>query len=147
MTDVALNPLRFDPIFQYRLWGGRRLEEWLDTKLSGNGPIGKAWLLSDRHDFPSRVADGQLKDQAISQLIKRSPDLVLGVLSSRHRKFPLSIKLLDVQKSSPCKSIRPTTGQTLLQHVRPEKPKRGSSWKRSRVEVGRDFNKGGRSNR
>ena len=98
MTDVALYPLRFDPIFHYRLWGGRRLQEWLDTKLPGDGPIGEAWLLSDRHDFPSRVADGPLKGQTIAQLIKRSPGLVLGELSGRHRQFPLLLKLLDVQK-------------------------------------------------
>ena len=82
MTDVALYPLRFDPIFQYRLWGGRRLEQWFDMKLPVDGPIGEAWLLSDRDDFPSLVADGPLKGQTIPQLIERSPDLLLGELSS-----------------------------------------------------------------
>jgi mannose-6-phosphate isomerase len=94
----SLYPLRFEPIFQYRLWGGRRLEAWLDTKLPGDGPIGEAWLLSDRDDFPSRVADGPLKGQTLAELIERSPNLMLGELASRYRKFPLLLKLLDVQK-------------------------------------------------
>jgi mannose-6-phosphate isomerase len=98
LDAIPLYPLRFEPIFQYRLWGGRRLEAWLDTKLPGDEPIGEAWILSDRDDFPSRVADGPLKGQTLAQLIKRSPTPMLGELSSRYRKFPLLLKLLDVQK-------------------------------------------------
>jgi hypothetical protein len=32
--QVPLYPLRFGPIYQYRLWGGRRLAELLTTPLS-----------------------------------------------------------------------------------------------------------------
>lgn len=28
---MTLYPLRFEPIFQYRLWGGRALESWMNT--------------------------------------------------------------------------------------------------------------------
>jgi mannose-6-phosphate isomerase len=94
---IPLYPLRFEPILQYRLWGGRRLEQWLDTKLPGDEPIGEAWLLSDRDDFPSRVADGPLKGQTLARLIERSPNLILGELAAQYRKFPLLLKLLDVR--------------------------------------------------
>jgi hypothetical protein len=41
------NPLlRFEPIYQYRLWGGRRLATLLSAPLPGDDPIGEAWLLS-----------------------------------------------------------------------------------------------------
>jgi hypothetical protein len=40
MTESLLYPLLFTPIFQYRLWGGRRLADWLNTLLPGSGPIG-----------------------------------------------------------------------------------------------------------
>ena len=95
---ISLYPLRFEPIFQYRLWGGRRLEDWLDAKLPDDEPIGEAWLLSDRDDFPSRVADGPFKGQTLTELIERSPNLMLGELASQYRKFPLLLKFLDVQK-------------------------------------------------
>jgi len=50
MAISLLYPLRFEPIYQYRLWGGRRLADWLTAPLPGDGPIGEAWLLSDRDD-------------------------------------------------------------------------------------------------
>ena len=35
MNQIPLYPLRFEPIYQYRLWGGRRLAEWLTAPLPG----------------------------------------------------------------------------------------------------------------
>jgi mannose-6-phosphate isomerase len=98
MTEPPLHPLRFEPIFQYRLWGGRRLGDWLSAPLPGDGPIGEAWLLSDRDDYPSRVADGPLKGFTMAQLIARSPALFLGELAGRFQRFPLLLKFLDVTK-------------------------------------------------
>lgn len=98
MTKSALYPLRFEPIYQYRLWGGRRLADWLKTPLPGDGPIGEAWLLSDRDEHPSRVAHGPLKGRTIAQLMEQSPELILGKLARRFRRFPLLLKFLDVQE-------------------------------------------------
>ena len=50
MDKIPLYPLRFEPIYQYRLWGGRRLANLFGAQLPGDGPIGEAWLLSDRDD-------------------------------------------------------------------------------------------------
>jgi mannose-6-phosphate isomerase len=98
MTDASFYPLRFDPICQYRLWGGRRLENWLGSPLPGDEPIGEAWLLSDRDDFPSLVAEGPLKGRTIAQLINQSPRSILGRLAPRFRRFPLLLKYLDVRQ-------------------------------------------------
>ena len=97
MTE-PLYPLRFDPIYHYRLWGGRRLANWLRTPLPGSGPIGEAWLLSDRDEHPSRVADGPLKGRTIAQLMEPSPKQMLGGLAPRFRRFPLLLKFLDVHE-------------------------------------------------
>jgi mannose-6-phosphate isomerase len=93
-----LYPLRFTPIYQYRLWGGRRLANWLSTPLPTRGPIGEAWLLSDRDDYSSTVAEGPLRGYTITQLMEQSPQLLLGTLSRRFKRFPLLLKFLDVQK-------------------------------------------------
>jgi mannose-6-phosphate isomerase len=98
MNRQALYPLRFDPIYQYRLWGGRRLADLLSAPLPGDGPVGEAWVLSDREDHPSRVADGPLKGRTIDQLMHDFPKQLMGELAGCFRRFPLLLKFLDVHK-------------------------------------------------
>ena len=94
----TLYPLRFEPIYQYRLWGGRRLANLLTAPLPGDGPIGEAWILSDRDDHQSRVADGPLKGQTIGQLREQFPEQLMGKLAHRFPRFPLLLKFLDTHE-------------------------------------------------
>ena len=98
MSQMLLYPLRFEPIYQYRLWGGRRLAGVLTATLPGEGPIGEAWVLSDRDDHASRVADGPLKGRTIAQLLEQFPEYVMGKLAGRFRRFPLLLKFLDARE-------------------------------------------------
>jgi mannose-6-phosphate isomerase len=98
MSQIPLYPLRFEPIYQYRLWGGRRLANLLTAPLPGDGPIGEAWILSDRDDHPSRVADGPLKGLTLRQLLEQSPEQLLGKLAGRFQRFPLLLKFLDARQ-------------------------------------------------
>jgi mannose-6-phosphate isomerase len=98
MSEILLYPLRFEPIYQYRLWGGRRLADLLSAPLPGDGPIGEAWVLSDRDDHSSRVTNGPLKGQTISQLLEQTPEQLLGKLAQRFRRFPLLLKFLDARE-------------------------------------------------
>jgi mannose-6-phosphate isomerase len=91
-------PLRFEPIYQYRLWGGRRLANLLAAPLPGDGPIGEAWILSDRPDHPSRVADGPLKGRTIAELMAQCPQQLMGKLAGRFPRFPLLLKFLDAHE-------------------------------------------------
>ena len=59
------------------------------------GPIGEAWILSDRAEHQSLVADGALKGWTIAQLMEQSPEPLLGELAGRFRRFPLLLKFLD----------------------------------------------------
>jgi len=97
MSQTSLYPLRFDPIYQYRLWGGRRLSSLLSAPLPGDGPIGEAWMLSDRTDHQSLVANGPLKGQTLGQMMKQCPEQLMGKLSSRFSRFPLLLKFLDAR--------------------------------------------------
>ena len=111
MIKVPMYPLRFEPIYQYRLWGGRRLADLLAAPLPGDGPIGEAWLLSDRDDHPSKVAAGPLKGSTIRQLLEQSPEQLLGKLAGRFRRFPVLLKFLDAREKLSVQ-VHPEDGQT-----------------------------------
>jgi mannose-6-phosphate isomerase len=98
MNQMPLYPLRFEPIYQYRLWGGRRLSNLLSTPLPGDGPVGEAWVLSDRSDHQSMVANGPLTGQTLGQVMERFQEELMGKLSSRFRRFPLLLKFLDAHQ-------------------------------------------------
>jgi hypothetical protein len=85
LCQIPMYPLRFEPIYQYGLWGGRRLADLLTTLLPGDGPIGEAWILSDR-------------DATITQLLEQSREQLLGKLASAFRRFPLLLKFLDARE-------------------------------------------------
>lgn len=96
MTD--LYPLRFAPLFQYRLWGGRALADYMDQPLPGDEPIGEAWILSDRKDFASPIVNGPLAGQTLSALMQQRKADILGSCADRFQRFPLLLKFLDVEK-------------------------------------------------
>ena len=98
MSETPLYPLRFEPIYQYRLWGGRRLADLLTAPLPGDGAIGEAWILSDREDYASQVADGSLRGRTIAQLMSQFPEQLLGRLAGCWRRFPLLLKFLDARE-------------------------------------------------
>ena len=95
VSKMPLYPLRFEPIYQYRLWGGRRLASLLSAPLPGDRPIGEAWVLSDRTDHQSLVANGLLKGQTLGQVMEQFREQLMGKLSSRFSRFPLLLKFLD----------------------------------------------------
>ncbi len=111
MNPINLYPLRFEPIYEYRPWGGRRLADLMSKPLPGEGPIGEAWLLSDRDDHPSLVANGPLKGQTIAQIIKQSPEQLLGKLAGRFHRFPLLLKFLNARETLSVQ-VHPSDQQT-----------------------------------
>jgi len=113
MSRIPLYPLRFEPIYQYRLWGGRRLAELLAAPLPGDDPIGEAWLLSDREDHASRVANGPLQGATIRQLLEQSPEQMLGKLAGRFQRFPLLLKFLAARDVLSVQ-VHPADGRTDL---------------------------------
>ncbi len=67
----------------------------LSVPLPGDGPIGEAWVLSDRTDHQSLVANGPLKGQELGQVMEQFREQLMGKLSSRFSHFPLLLKFLD----------------------------------------------------
>ena len=63
-----------------------------------SGPVGEAWILSDRDDHASQVADGPLKGRTVTQLLEQFPEQFLGKLAGRFRRFPPLLKFLDAHE-------------------------------------------------
>jgi len=113
MTATDLYPLRFEPRFQYRLWGGRELGAFMDADLPGSDPIGEAWILSDRDDFSSRIENGPLAGQTLTDLMRDHKADLLGRQGARFERFPLLLKFLDVEKMLSVQ-VHPRDDQTKL---------------------------------
>ncbi len=97
-SQIPLYPLRFEPMFQYRPWGGRRFADLFAAPLP-DGPVGEAWLLSDRDEHQSRVANGPLAGQSIGQLLEQWPEAMLGSLVGCFPRFPLLLKFIDARET------------------------------------------------
>jgi mannose-6-phosphate isomerase len=70
----------------------------LSAPLPGDEPTGEAWVLSDRSDHQSLVANGTLQGLTISQLMEQFREQLMGKFAPRFRRFPLLLKFLDAHE-------------------------------------------------
>lgn len=91
---MDVHPLKFEPIFKPRIWGGRRLESRLNKKLP-SGAIGESWELVDLESDQSVVAAGPMKGRTLSQLVQLWGRDLLGNAQLANGRFPLLLKFLD----------------------------------------------------
>ena len=87
--------LQFQPIYQERVWGGRRLTSFLGRALPPGPPIGESWEIVDRPEAQSVVRGGPFNGTALRTLIKRHATDVMGPGWPDSRPFPLLVKWLD----------------------------------------------------
>ncbi len=113
MDQPQVYPFKFEPIYQYRLWGGRRLADELTKPLPKEDPIGEAWLLSDREDHQSQVTNGPLRGQTLGKILSQFPRQIMGELYQQFPRFPLLLKFLDAQKLLSVQ-VHPTDAHTDL---------------------------------
>jgi len=87
-------PILFTPIYQSRVWGGRRMETLLGATLpDATTPFGEAWTVSDRPEAQSMTKDGL----SLHELWTNHREEVFGkaLLASPSPTFPLLMKILD----------------------------------------------------
>lgn len=96
--STKIYPVKFEPIYQYRIWGGRKLENLLSKPLPEVDPIGEAWLLSDRKEFVSLVSEGPLKGASITKLMEDFHYEIMGSSGYHYERFPLLLKFLDCKE-------------------------------------------------
>ncbi|WP_346355335.1 type I phosphomannose isomerase catalytic subunit [Azotosporobacter soli] len=87
-------PLKFEPIYKERIWGGRKMASLLQRKLP-EGKIGESWELSGYGGDVSRVVNGALAGKDLNELMKDYREKLLGETAARLTEFPLLIKIID----------------------------------------------------
>jgi mannose-6-phosphate isomerase len=90
--------LRFRPIYQERVWGGRLLETSLGRELPGRRPIGESWEIVDRGPIQSVVRVGPHEGQPLRSLIERHAARLMGPAWDPQRPFPILVKWLDCRE-------------------------------------------------
>ena len=90
--------LRFRPIYQERVWGGRALETALGRTLPATQPIGESWEVVDRPEAQSVVAEGSWEGRSLRTVLESNPQELMGPHWSGGRPFPILIKWLDCRE-------------------------------------------------
>jgi mannose-6-phosphate isomerase len=93
-------PLRFQPLYQTRVWGGRRLETVLKRELPDEQPYGESWELCDRAEFQSKVEDGRYRGMSLHDLWMHHRVEIFGSRYASHpaTRFPILLKVLDCEE-------------------------------------------------
>lgn len=97
MTTPFDHLLRFRPIYQARVWGGRRLHSLFGRVLPDGQPYGESWELVDREDEQSVVENGPWAGTSLHTLWTQHRAAVFGtgLRQPDAARFPVLIKVLD----------------------------------------------------
>jgi mannose-6-phosphate isomerase len=90
--------LRFQPLYQERVWGGRALEAALGRTLSPGVPVGESWEVVDRPEAQSIVETGALTGQSLRSVLAKHTADVMGPGWPAEEPFPILIKWLDCRE-------------------------------------------------
>jgi len=95
---MKLYPLKFEPLYKYRLWGGEKLKTQLNKDYNESS-IGESWEISDVKGDETQVLNGELKGQTLKQLITSFKGAFVGesVYKAFGEDFPLLIKFIDAK--------------------------------------------------
>ena len=108
--NTPLYPLKFEPIYKQKVWGGRELEQ-LGRTLPGDAStrIGESWELTDlnvsspscgRSTERSIVSNGQLRGTSLQELIAQYGAKLMGRLPlNASGNFPFLFKYLDIREN------------------------------------------------
>ena len=95
---MKLYPLKFSPIFKYRIWGGDKLKTVLNKEYQ-EAHVGESWEISDVKNDQTTVLEGPLKGQTLKSLIQNFKADFVGkhVYETFGEDFPLLIKFIDAK--------------------------------------------------
>jgi mannose-6-phosphate isomerase len=92
-----LYPLKFEPVFKEKIWGGKRLKEVLGKNVGTLNKVGESWELSAFDGSVSVVSNGFLAGNDLLELVEIYMGDLIGdkVYAQFGINFPLLIKFID----------------------------------------------------
>ncbi|MDZ7614683.1 MAG: type I phosphomannose isomerase catalytic subunit [Flavobacteriaceae bacterium] len=95
---MELYPLKFEPVYQYRIWGGNKLKTVLGKDIKEEN-IGESWEISDLQGSQTKVKNGPLAGRTLQELIGTYKEDLVGtvVYKTFNHEFPLLIKFIDAK--------------------------------------------------
>jgi mannose-6-phosphate isomerase len=98
MKPELPSPLLFEPLFQERTWGGRRLERAFGRQLPAGKQIGESWEIVDRPEAQSVVREGPWQGRTLHELWGEQRREIFGADAPDLPRFPILAKLLDARE-------------------------------------------------
>lgn len=89
-------PIKFQPIAQYRIWGGNTLNQYVGEEFKMDN-LGEIWSISGVENNVSIVENGSLKGKTLKELIQIYKEQLLGnkIWEKFGEDFPLLIKFIN----------------------------------------------------
>jgi mannose-6-phosphate isomerase len=97
MTELQ-EVLRFQSLYQERVWGGRALATALGRSLPAGHPIGESWEIVDRPEAQSVVVGGRWAGQTLRAILASHSAAIMGPAWPAKKPFPILIKWLDCRE-------------------------------------------------
>jgi len=93
----TLYPLKFNPVFKDKIWGGRKIKDVLGMDFGKLPNCGEAWVVSGMEGNPTLVKNGFLAGNELNELVSVYMGDLVGddVYEKYGDEFPLLIKYID----------------------------------------------------
>lgn len=97
---IQLYPLKFEPIFKDKIWGGHKIQSILGKDFSPLPNCGETWEISGVSTDVSVVANGPLKGIPLSELLADYQNKLIGTENYKKfgNEFPLLVKFIDANE-------------------------------------------------
>jgi len=94
---MSLYPLKFQPVYKERIWGGEKLATAFGKDIPAGEKIGESWELADLVEGKSTVKNGSLAGKTIAEVIEEFGSKAVMGVEDHKGPFPLLIKILDAE--------------------------------------------------
>lgn len=89
-------PIKFQPVFKEKVWGGNRLYNDLFKEIAVTTEIGESWEIACHREGSCKVRNGMYRDKTLKELISEYGSDIFGKkVDNFGDRFPLLFKFID----------------------------------------------------